>query len=213
MELIIKIGIYIHAFFGTIALVSGLGSMLFQKGSKNHKKAGKLFSISMLISSVLSLPIAWMPNHENMFLFLIGIFTIYLVLSGNRILLFKNKSQANFTDKFIVGCLFFSAILMLIFGILHLIQNQNGGILFLFFGTIALLMAIRDFKFFRNIDKKRILPFHIGKIIGAYSASVTAFLVAGIRLEGMLYWITPTIIGGFVIVYWTKKVSPKKKFA
>lgn len=213
MEFIIKIAIYIHAFFGTIALVSGLGSMLFQKGSKNHKKSGKLFSISMLISSGLSLPIAWMPNHENMFLFLIGIFTIYLVLSGNRILLFKNKSQANFTDKFIVGCLFFSAILMLIFGVFHLLQNQNGGILFLFFGTIALVMSIRDFKFFRNIDKKKILPFHIGKITGAYSASVTAFLVAGIRLEGMLYWITPTIIGGFVIIYWTRKTNLKKKIA
>ena len=120
MEFIVKIGIYIHAFFGTIALLSGLGSMLFQKGSKNHKKSGKMFSISMIISSVLSLPIAWMPNHKNMFLFLIGIFTIYLVLSGNRILLFKNKSKANLLDKFISGSLFFSAILMLVFGILHL---------------------------------------------------------------------------------------------
>lgn len=213
MEFIIKIAIYIHAFFGTIALVSGLGSMLFQKGSKNHKKSGKLFSISMLISSGLSLPIAWMPNHENMFLFLIGIFTIYLVLSGNRILLFKNKSKANFTDKLISGALFFSALLMLIFGILHLTQNQNGGILFLFFGIIALVMSLRDFKFFRNIDKKKILPFRIGKITGAYIASVTAFLVAGIRLEGMLYWILPTIIGGIFIVYWTKKVQPKNKIA
>lgn len=213
MEFIIKIGIYIHAFFGTIALLSGLGSMLFQKGSKNHKKSGKMFSISMIISSVLSLPIALMPNHENMFLFLIGIFTIYLVLSGNRILLFKNKNKANFTDKLISGSLFFSAFLMLIFGILHIIQNQNGGVLFLFFGTIAVVMSIRDFKFFTNIDKTKILPFHIGKITGAYIASVTAFLVAGIRAEGILYWVLPTIIGSFVIFYWTKKISPKKKIA
>lgn len=213
MEFIIKIAIYIHAFFGTIALVSGLSSMLFQKGSKNHKKAGKMFSISMIISSVLSLPIALMPNHKNMFLFLIGIFTIYLVLSGNRILLFKNKSKANLMDKFISGSLFFSAFLMLIFGILRIIQNQNGGVLFLFFGTIALVMSIRDFKFFTNIDKTKILPFHIGKITGAYIASVTAFLVAGIRAEGILYWVLPTIIGSFVIFYWTKKISPKKKIA
>ena len=44
MEQIIKILIYIHAFFGGIALVSGLASILFVKGSPKHKKAGKLFN-------------------------------------------------------------------------------------------------------------------------------------------------------------------------
>lgn len=213
MELVIKIGIYIHAFFGGIALLAGFGSMIFQKGSTKHKQSGKLFSISMIISSLISLPIAWMPNHENIFLFLIGIFTIYLVLSGNRILLFKTKKAASFTDKLISGSLFFSAIIMLIFGGLYLLQNENVGVLFLFFGTIAFALSVRDFMFYKNIDKKKVLPLHIGKICGAYIASVTAFLVAGMRFEGMIYWIAPTIVGGVFIIYWIKKVRPKKIIA
>ncbi len=205
MEQIIKIFIYIHAFFGGIALLSGLLSILFIKGSPNHKKSGKVFSYGMVVSSLISLPICWLPNHENNFLFLIGIFTIYLVISGNRVLLFKKKEEANFTDKLISGVLFVASLFMLFFGTYFLLNNNSGGILYLFFGLTAFLISIRDFKFYKNIDKSKILPFHIGKMSGAYIASVTAFLVAGLRFEGFIYWILPTIIGTFFIMYWTKK--------
>lgn len=205
MEQIIKILIYIHAFFGGIALVSGLASILFVKGSPKHKKAGKLFSYGMVISSLISLPICWLPNHENNFLFLIGIFTIYLVISGNRILLFQKKKEANFTDKFISSVMIIASVLMVLFGTYFLINNNSGGILYLFFGITAFFISIRDFKFYKNIDKTKILPFHIGKMSGAYIASITAFLVAALKLEGFIYWILPSIIGTIFISYWTKK--------
>lgn len=207
MEQIIKIFIYIHAFFGGVALLSGLASVLFTKGSPNHKKTGKLFSYTMVISALISLPICWMPNHENNFLFLIGIFTIYLVISGNRVLLFKKKKTANFTDKLISTILFIASVLMLLFGSYFLLNNNSGGILYLFFGIIAFVISIRDFQFFRNIDKSKILPFHIGKMSGAYIASITAFLVAGMRLGGIMYWILPSVIGTFFIMYWIRKTK------
>lgn len=206
MEQIIKIFIYIHAFFGGIALLSGLASILFIKGSPNHKKSGKVFSYGMVISSLISLPICWLPNHENNFLFLIGIFTIYLVISGNRVLLFKKKKEANFTDKLISGVMFVASLIMLFFGTYFLLKSNFGGVLYLFFGLTAFLISIRDFKFYKNIDKSKVLPFHIGKMSGAYIASVTAFLVAGLRFEGLIYWILPSIIGTIFIMYWTKKM-------
>ena len=207
MEQVIKIFIYIHAFFGGIALLSGLASILFVKGSPKHKKTGKVFSYGMVISSLISLPICWLPNHENNFLFLIGIFTIYLVISGNRILLFKKKKEANFKDKFISSVMITASVLMLLFGTYFLINNNSGGILYLFFGTTAFFISIRDFKFYKNIDKTKILPFHIGKMSGAYIASITAFLVAALKLEGLIYWILPSIIGTTFILYWIKKVK------
>lgn len=207
MEHIIKIFIYIHAFFGGIALLSGLASFLFVKGSPKHKKAGKVFSYGMIISSLISLPICWLPNHENNFLFLIGIFTIYLVISGNRILLFKKKKEANFTDKFISSIMIIASVLMVLFGTYFLINNNSGGILYLFFGITAFFISTRDFKFYKNIDKTKILPFHIGKMSGAYIASITAFLVAALKLEGLIYWILPSIIGTTFILYWIKKVK------
>jgi uncharacterized membrane protein len=207
MEQVIKIFIYIHAFFGGIALLSGLASILFVKGSPNHKKSGKIFSYGMVTSSLISLPICWLPNHENNFLFLIGVFTIYLVISGNRVLLFKKKKAANFTDKLISSTMFIASVLMLIFGTYFILNNKLGGILYLFFGLSAFLISIRDFKFYKNIDKTKILPFHIGKMAGAYIASITAFLVAGLRFEGLIYWILPSIVGIFFIMFWIKKTK------
>lgn len=206
MEQIIRIFIYIHAFFGGIALLSGLASIIFVKGSLKHKRAGKIFSYGMVISSLISLPICWLPNHENNFLFLIGIFTIYLVISGNRVLLFKNKEEANYTDKLVASLMFMASLFMISFGTYFLLKNNSVGILYLLFGLTALLNSIRDFKFFKNIEKTKILSFHIGKMVGAYIASVTAFLVAALKFEGLLYWILPTIIGTIFIVYWTKKI-------
>jgi len=69
MEDAIKILIYIHAFFGGVGLITGIGSIIVKKGGAVHKRMGKLFSIGMLISSLISLVITWMPHHENTFLF------------------------------------------------------------------------------------------------------------------------------------------------
>jgi len=193
-------------FFGGIALLSGLASILFVKGSQKHKKSGKVFSYGMVISSLISLPICWLPNHENHFLFLIGIFTIYLVISGNRILLFKKKKAANFTDKLISSTMLIASILMLIFGTYFLLKSNSGGILYLFFGLTALLFSIKDFNFYKNIDKTKILPVHIGKMSGAYIAAITAFLVAALGFGSLINWLLPSIIGTFFIMYWTKKI-------
>lgn len=95
MEQAIKILIYIHGFFGGVGLITGIGSIIVPKGKPLHKKMGKLFSIGMITSSLISLPICWMQKHQNIFLFLIGLFTIYLVISGNRALTFKHKIKAD----------------------------------------------------------------------------------------------------------------------
>jgi hypothetical protein len=72
---------------------------------------------------------------------------------------------------------------------------------------IAFVLALRDFNFYRNIDKKKAILLHIGKMSGAYIASVTAFLVAGMRLNGLIYWILPSVIGSFFITYCIRKMK------
>lgn len=211
MEPAIKILIYIHAFFGGIGLMTGIGSILVKKGNALHKKLGKLFSIGMLTSCLISLFICWMPNHQNIFLFLIGLFTIYLVISGNRATSFKYKTKANFTDKLISGSTLFFSVIMIAIGIYCQLKNIQNGILFLFFGGFGLYMSIKDFMFFKNVSemKKKWLIKHIGKMTGALIASVTAFIVAGIGLGNLIAWITPSILGTIYIIYWNRKTTPK----
>ena len=87
---------------------------------------------------------------------------------------------------------------------------QYGGILYLIFGPLALIMSLRDFKFFRNFDKSKVMKFHIGKMTGAFGASITAFLVAGVRLNGLIYWVLPSIVMAIYMVYWFKKIGKAK---
>jgi len=213
MEQVITILIYIHAFFGGIGLITGILSIIVKKGSPLHKKSGTLFSIGMITSSLISLPIAWMPNHENIFLFLIGLFTIYLVLAGNRALTFKSKhkTQANKIDKVISGSMLFFSVFMLAIGIYGMITHISNSVLFLFFGGVGLFMTLRDFRFFKTYTKTKTawLKSHIGKMVGAFIASVTAFIVAGIGIGSIVAWITPTILGTTYIIYWNRKIKSK----
>ncbi|WP_264523563.1 hypothetical protein [Flavobacterium sp. N502536] len=210
MEPTIKILIYIHAFFGGIGLITGIASVLVKKGSVLHKRMGNLFSIGMIISSLLSLPICWMPKHQNIFLFLIGLFTIYLVISGNRVLNFKHKTKADFYDKLISGSMLFFSVIMIAIGINCQLNSVQNGILFTFFGGFGLYMTVKDFIFFKNVSKtNNWLSKHIGKMIGALIASITAFIVAGIGLGNIIAWMAPSILGTFYILYWNKKIAPK----
>lgn len=211
MEETIKIFIYIHAFFGGIGLISGIGSIIVKKGSIPHKRMGKLFSIGMITSSLISIPITFMPNHGNTFLCLIGLFTIYLVISGNQILTFKSKSKmsANALDRLISGTMLAISITMILFGIYGVIQGIYGNILFIFFGSFGLLLTIKDFIFYKNFKalKNGWLRNHIGKMIGAFIASITAFIVAGLGIGSILSWILPSVLGTIYILYWKRKLQ------
>ncbi|MEM5566842.1 hypothetical protein WNY78_17100 [Psychroserpens sp. AS72] len=213
METTITILIYIHAFFGGIGLITGIGSIVVTKGSPIHKKMGKLFTIGMLVSTLISIPVSCMPSHKNPFLLLIGLFTIYLVLAGNRALLFKTKTNANWKDKLISGSMLFFSIIMLTLGLYKYIYNDILNILYFVFGSIGLLLTLNDFKFYKNPSQHKSgwIRSHIGKMVGALIASITAFLVAGLSLSNLITWILPSIIGTFYIIYWTRKMKSKAK--
>lgn len=217
LELFVKCMIYIHAFMGGIGLLSGLITIAVKKGGPTHRKLGKVFTIGMGVSSLLSLIIAVMPDHINIFLFLIGIFTIYMLISGNRSIQYKkmNTETRIAKDRIVaISMLVASAIMVGIF-VYCMLKHASNGILFLFFGLLSGLMAWKDWKFYNTptLWKKKWLSNHIGKMVGALIASITAFMVAGLHMKSLSTWIWPSVIGTFFIIYWIRKTSPKPKAA
>lgn len=217
MEKTIQLLIYIHAFFGGIGLATGIWSIAVRKGSGNHKLAGKIFSVAMLLSAGLSVLIASLPGHKNLFLLLISVFTIYLVLAGNRALTFKQKTKtkADLTDKLISGTMLLASIAMLLIGAYSWIKGQTAGMLLVFFGVFGFLLSIKDFKDYNRLgsQKNAWLLSHLGRMNGALIASITAFMVAGLNIENVIIWIAPTILGTIYISYWKRKFAPKKQVA
>ena len=191
--------IYLHAFFGGLALVSGLVPVISKKGAKNHKSFGRIFFFSLLLSSLLGLLITLLPSHKNTFLLVIGIFTLYLLISGYRALSYR-KSSSLILDKVISTVMVFVGIAMILYPIILL---GNFKIVLSLFGVIGIAFATRDLIFFRDKQKliKSRLRLHIGKISGAYIAAITAFLVVNQMFTGLISWIGPSVLGTIFIIY------------
>ena len=212
MEQTIKFMIIIHAAFGGIALLAGLVSMIAKKGHKLHKKSGLLFYYTMLISSTTAMAVALLPNHENPFLFAVGVFSLYFILTGKRALRFKRKNPNLRVDKWISIIMIVTGILMIF---LPIILLKKLNIILSAFAVVGIIFSIKDLILFKNHErlKEGWLKLHLGKMIGGYISAATAFVVVNQFFPSFYGWFIPGIIGGFVITYWTRKIKAKKSVA
>jgi uncharacterized membrane protein len=203
-EQIIQILIYSHALFGGVALLSGFISLIVKKGKKVHKKSGKLFYYCMLLSASTALIIASLPQHESSFLFAIGIFSSYFIITGYRALRFKNKNINLKTDRILSLVMMFTGILMILYNPL---VHQKINIVLTVLGIVGLVFSTRDLMLYKNTDKLNNvwLKLHLGKMIGGYISATTAFVVVNNFFPGFYGWFVPGTIGGFYIIYWIKR--------
>lgn len=213
MEPIIGFAIYAHAFFGGIGLFTGIGSMTVKKGSKLHKRLGKFFFVSMIVSCIIIMPIAWLPGHESLFLFLISLFTVYLVLIGRRALTFKSpkKPKAEFIDLSISMSMLIFSLFMIAYGLYGLFNQVPDNLLYIIFGGLGLFLTIKNFIFYNNFKEQKIawLLTHLTHMIAGLIASVTAFIVAGLKIWTITAWVLPSVIGTVYIIYWRLKIKGK----
>jgi len=200
--------IYIHAALGGVALLAGAVAISTKKGSRRHKKAGRIFFFSMLFSVILSLIISALPAHENSFLFAVGVFSLYLVFGGYRALRFRKSDVNTNIDKIASWLMILIGLLMIFypplrFGSIHLVL--------LVFGIVGISFGIRDLLLFRKkqVLKENWLRLHLGKMTGGYIAATTAFFVVNEILPNIWNWFVPGILGSIYISYWTGKVKKK----
>lgn len=208
--------IIIHATLGGVGLITGIISMASKKGRKLHKSSGKVFVYAMLASSIISIPVCFMPGHENMFLFAIAVLTIYLVISGQRALLYKLNNLKNVSvwkDWLLSSIIFCFGLALVIEAIFKFLYPNGPTILFYFFGFGSIYLAQQDFRFFASKKKSatEFIQRHIGQMSGAFIASFTAFLTAGLKLNHWLVWVLPTVFISFWITYWIRKYKRPKK--
>ncbi len=212
MKTLFTILLIIHVTGGTCGLLTGSIIMCLKKGDKRHKLLGKIFAYAMLATSLVSLPMAYL--HPNYFLFIIGVWTTYMVLTGYRALHFKTKGTVfNWKDYSLTGSMLLFGLGFIGFGAFNLIQGVGFGIVFLVFGGLSLLMVYQDYKAFKDHVKfkNNWLLVHLQRMIGAYIASATAFLVVNNKvLPPVIAWLLPTLILVPFIVKWSKKYGIKR---
>ena len=196
----------IHILAGSVALVSAALALSSEKGKKFHILIGKAYFWSMAIIFLTALPLSTITG--NVFLFLIAIFSFYLVFSGKRFA--KNRTGVpTRIDLIAVNFMLLSGVGMWILAIIFFIDNNSQYITLIVFGFLALFLGYGDFQTFKNqtaIGKERIAK-HLTNMMGGTIAVVTAVLVVNPPANPeWVWWILPTFLITPVIFWWNKKV-------
>jgi hypothetical protein len=144
------------------------------------------------------------------FFLMLSMFAFYSTYSGYRAI--RNKSpRANWLDWIMVT----GAVVTCGFMI------TSGNTILIVFGVIFGLLSISDARDFLTkepftIKSKRWLVIHIARMMAAYIATTTAFVVVNLSQQlpdafGILVWFAPTAIGTPLIFYWVNKYKQKPK--
>lgn len=219
MEQLFKGLLALHIIGGATGLISGMFNMIATKGTSTHKLVGKIFTLSMLTAGLSSLVMSVM--HPNHFLFMVGIFTVYMVVTGNRYLHLKSLSsnqKPKTIDWFMTIAMLMAGILFIGLGVLLLLKSKTFGLVFITFGLLGLQFVRHDFINYRG--HSGILNYwlseHLQRMTGAFIASFTAFLVVNAKyfpafIPGFIYWLLPTFILTPLIIKWSRKYEVKKQ--
>ena len=206
MEILFKILLIIHIICGTVGLFVGSYVLFAKKGDTVHKKTGSIFFYAMVINGFVSLVLAKL--HPNIFLFIVGIFSLYLLLTGKRYLQKKIVAQVQVMDWILLGFMLIFGIGFICLGIFYILNSANFGIVPIVFGLLGLRFVFNDYKNFRGQStiKNYWLTSHIQRMIGSYIAAATAFLVVNNTvLPNVVAWLLPTAILVPLIFKWSNK--------
>ena len=191
----------------------GPGALLTKKGGKAHRTWGKVFfwalTATTFLSSILGL---WRPNY---FLFLVGLFSFYLAFAGYRVLYRKRPDlgqRATALDYVVTVICLAASLGLLVMSVAKPVFVRSGvDPVLSVFGLIGTVGTVRDLQVFRmkfdlTRDRKKWIYKHIGNMIGAYIAALTAFSATTMHfLPPILAWLWPTAVFVPVIVWNIRK--------
>lgn len=202
----------LHIIGGGSGLLIGTYIMLVKKGGKKHKFWGNLYFISMMLAAIVAFPMSYL--HPNYFLFVIAVFTIYMLLTGRRYINKTANTPVTKIDWALSVGMLLAAFYFIGFGIYLFIHQNNFGIVLLVFGLISILFVLKDYNNFTGKSKIKNygLTTHLQRMIGSYIASATAFLVVNnTLLPQAVAWLLPTAILVPLIFKWSRKYQVLSK--
>jgi uncharacterized membrane protein len=196
----------LHIIAGSISVLIGTFIVLTKKGDKRHKLFGNIYYFSLLITAIFALPMSYL--HSNIFLFIIGVFTSYMILTGKRYLQIKKIEDVKKFDWVLSIVMILFGATFLVIGSKSIINGNTFGIVVLVFGMISVLFVYQDYVNYRGKSKVKNywLTTHLQRMVGSFIASTTAFLVVNNTfLPGLVAWLLPTILLVPLIIVWSRK--------
>ena len=196
----------IHILAGTIALLCAALAVSSEKGKRLHVLSGRTYFWGMATIFLTAIPMSIISN--NIFLFLIAIFSFYLAFAGMRFAR-NRKGVATTLDWISVSLMILSGLGMWILAAIYFSNTNTQYIVLLVFGFLAIALGYADFKSHKNksaIGKERISR-HLTNMMGGTIAVVTAVLVVNPPFEPeWVWWVLPTVMITPLIFWWNSKI-------
>lgn len=152
--------------------------------------------------------------HPNHFLFMVGVFTLYIVNTGQRYLYYHkqpNTVTVKWINRVISVLVLLAGIFLLGIGIETLLNPNLFGLVYITFGSLGLSLVWQDFKNYthRTDVKNYWLTGHLQRMTGGFIAALTAFLVVNAgyfpeQIPDFVYWLLPTAILTPLITKWSR---------
>jgi hypothetical protein len=205
MELF-KFLLILHIAGGAISLFTGFIVMLLKKGSKIHTRIGTIYFYSLLLAAIVSFPMSYL--HSSIFLFIVGVFTTYMLLTGKSYLSKNLNDHIRVTDWVLAATMLVFGLGFLGIGCYNVFKGIYFGVVMIVFGGISIFFVIQDWINFtgKASIKNYWLTTHLQRMVGSYIASATAFIVVNNHIvPGVVAWLLPTIILSPLIAVWTRR--------
>lgn len=206
---------YIHVAVGGAALLLGLLQIVLPHGGALHRSLGRYYVLCMVVSFFTAFPLSLVSG--NLFLTIVGLFSLHMAVSGQRVYVAAVRGGYSFFDKILALVFSASAIAMIwLCAYLALRGAWSSTTILGVFAVIFSFMVFSDVRALwgsHQADVRTYWKFrHIGRMVGSYIAAFTAFLV-NVEPFGssMLNWLLPTAVGSAFIWYQIGKHKKGKR--
>lgn len=180
----------LHIIFGIIAIISAPIAIFYRHQRSTHRLFGQIYAVSMYLSLTVAMVIA--IQKTLVFLLLIGLFSLFLLISGHRYAI--TKSRFSLFDKIFSISALFLAILSALFGLFWF--TGEFSILLLVFSGIWIYLCINLMHtVFKTTQLKEWKPSHLSAMMASYISALTAVSVVNLTIfPQLISWLWPTVV-------------------
>ena len=202
--------LFIHIIAGSLVLIFGITAFLIKAINWKHNLhiiSGKIFFTNMLIALMTAILLS--IYIHSLFLFLIAIFSLYLVATGRHYA--ANKKGKPYWYAWLQSTLMiFVSLALTIYGCYLLYESNDNGVTSLVFGCIGFVLSLRDLLIFSKggLTGNQRLAKHLAYMLASMIAAITAFLIVNFTIKyQFILWLLPTVIISPAIIYFESKVK------
>ena len=200
----------VHISAGSVSLATAGVALVTAKGGRRHVLAGRVYAIGMALVFLTAVPLAVLVSSS--FLFLIALFSFYLVFAGWRFAR-NRRRQAHPVDWIAAAAIGITGLAMWGNGVVLALDGSSQWVTMFAFGGIAIALGLADARFhWTQPGGTRRVARHLTNMMAGTIATITAVTVVNVDMEPVwVPWILPTVVITPLIVWWNVRVLRRSR--